>query len=103
MDDPDLMLISPNNVGHLVKNLAVFHAICAAFQAGSYKILTHVRKQFRDFFQATEGVSLADRFPLLGGGGGAWFEEDMKDFLQEMYETCHSFLKVRILTKGGDL
>ena len=71
------MLLDPDRVREAVSSLATFHAIGAAYRA-------------------TEPVPLENRFPLLDAekGACAWFQDDMTDFLQEMYATCHNFLEV---------
>ncbi len=77
LNDPHLMLLDPKHVRDVVRNLSTFHGICVAFRA-------------------TEPQSLETIFPLLDdeGGGAAFFQDDMKGYLHEMYSTCKNFLQV---------
>ena len=63
----------------VVRNLAVFHGVVTAFQLDANRELEEI-------------------FPLLSEDEGCiWFQDDMKDVLREMYDTCLGFLKVNIL------
>ena len=71
------MLLDHAHIIQVVQNISTFHAICVAYET-------------------TEPVKLEQLFPVLDGDKGcAWFQEDMEDFLKEMYSTCRDFLKVR--------
>jgi hypothetical protein len=79
--DPDLHRVSSQgHIEKVIKTMAAFHATCTAFEQS--------RKE-----------TFEEIFPFLqtdpGGGGYIWFQPDMQAYLQEMYDTCLQFLRVR--------
>ena len=75
--DDTLMLLEESHVMDVIRNMATLHGICIAYQT-------------------TEKPKLEEKFPLLDEDKGAcaWFQEDMNDYLHEMYSTCKNFFKV---------
>ena len=69
------MLLNDCHVVDVVQNLATLHAICISYQT-------------------TETQKLESLFPVLDADQGAcaWFQEDMSEYLKEMYSTCKNFL-----------
>ena len=81
--DPELQRFSSQGqIEKVISTLANFHATCTAFEHSK-----------------GEGQSLDQIFPFLKAeadhGGYIWFHSDMQAYLQEMYDTCLQFLKVR--------
>ncbi len=78
VEDPHLMLLEPGRVREVVSGLATLHGICVAHRT-------------------TEPRPIEALFPLLDDeeGGAAFFQDDMKHFLHEMYATCRDFLQVQ--------
>ena len=57
--------------------IATFHATCTAFQ------------------QEDDNLDEVLSFLSKDHAGSIWFHSDMQAYLQEMYETCLQFLKVK--------
>ena len=73
--DPDLKRISSEgSIERVICRLASFHAICTAYE------------------QSCGPLDIV--FPFLAKDrGNIWFQDDMSDYLEEMYTTCLHFLK----------
>lgn len=73
--DPDLKRIScEDSIERVISRLAFFHAICTAYEQ-------------------SQSQPLDIAFPFLAAQKNIWFQDDMQDYLEEMYTTCLHFLK----------
>ena len=74
--DPDLKRISSEgSIERVICRLASFHAICTAYE------------------QSCGPLDIVFPFLAKDRGGNIWFQDDMSDYLEEMYTTCLHFLK----------